>query len=142
MPAPLALEFRVQPSMERSHEQGLVLRLETDDDVSGPDARVWLVRGDWLEQPETTELRQRQSSTFPRARAADIFKMIKSASVLAAPEPAMGFHATTYRLLVQLGFNSVSYVWWHELPAAWQALASVLSELAKLATAAADGSEA
>lgn len=137
MPAPLAIELRVEPSMERPLDQGFVLRLEIDEGVAATAAQLWVVHGDWMEQPETNQLRQLPASSLPREKANVIFASLSSVSLKAVPSAAMGFHATTYRLSVEVGFNCTSYRWWHELPPEWQALSPVISELVNLAHASA-----
>jgi hypothetical protein len=127
-----AIEFRVEPCMEHMHTEGFALRIEGS---ASPEqsASVWVALGGWMEQPETPQLRMlpRIEITWQRAHA--LIEELRNTTVQAVPIGVMGIHATTYKLAVDCGFNSVSYRWWHELPSEWAGLSSVIAKLSEVA---------
>jgi hypothetical protein len=132
MPLFWAIEFRVEPCTEHMHIEGFALRIEGSDS-SEQNASVWVATGGWMEQPETLELRKLPRSEITWERAHELIEELRSTTLRAAPAGVMGIHATTHKLVVEYGFNSVSYKWWHELPSEWVNLSAVIGKLKEVA---------
>ena len=136
-----SIEFRVEPCMEHMHIEGFALRIEGS---ASPEqsASVWVAIGGWMEQPETLQLRKLPPSEIGWERAHELIKELRNTTVQAAPIGVMGLHATTHKLVVECGFNSVSYTWWHELPSEWIGLSVVIGKLKEVALEASKRSAA
>jgi hypothetical protein len=127
-----AIEFRVEPCMEHMHVEGFALRIEGSAS-SEQSASVWVAIGGWMEQPETLELRKSPPYEIKWEQAQELIEELRNTTVRAAPEGVMGLHATTHKLIVECGFNSVSYKWWHELPSEWGSLSALIGKLKEVA---------
>jgi hypothetical protein len=126
------IEYRVEPCMEHMHVEGFALRIEGSASP-GQSASVWVAFGGWMEQPETLELRKLQRSEIPWEQAEELIEELRSMKVQAAPLGVMGLHGTTHKLVVECGFNSLAYKWWHELPSEWGGIAATTRKLKKVA---------
>lgn len=127
-----AIEYRVEPCMEHMHAEGFALRIEASASPA-QSASVWVTFGGWMEQPGTLELRKLQRSEIPWEQAEELIEELRNVKVQAAPIGVICLHGTTYKLVVECGFNSLSYKWWQELPSEWAGIAATTSKLEKVA---------
>ena len=122
-----SIRFQVQDSSDRNLE----LRLESPG-LEGRGCPVWSENRGKRYEVEVGGAEEGPTRTIPEEEGKRLLQALRAARVGAVPDFAMGLDGTTYRLAFTCGFNAITYQWWGDLPAGWDDLAPLISELEKM----------
>lgn len=130
------VELRVSPPAERPHLQGVLVQITIRHSAGaiGAEVRARPCQAmDWMEPERESGLIGQEPHPVESMQARALLGRILTISLPLISPSTPGIHETAYRLRVFSGASFCEFNWWHKLPAEWQALEGIVTEIQAIA---------